>query len=383
MTQRTRYKSGFLVASVLVYEMVFWTLLGALWYAVTRFLPTLDFHYPKFAWLLVLLPVYSLLFIRSVFRKNKAIRRMAETPLVPHIFGEISSVRLLIKFVLIRTALAFIFIALIDPKIGSKLEEVKSEGVDIMIALDVSNSMLAEDASPDRLDRAKYCISQLINHLHGDRIGLVVFAGNAFVQMPITNDYDAAKLFLSTIDTRSATQQGTAIGNAISLCLESFDPKSKAQKLIMVLTDGENHEDDAVEAAKIAYNNHQVIVHTIGIGSVEGTLIPTFSANGSKNGFRKNANGTPVVTALNEAMLRDIAEAGNGTFTRVVNTSTGLTDILKKIDSMDKTELSKKQFTDYQHRFAWFLIPGVLLLAVEQLLAARKGKWTSKLNFIE
>jgi Ca-activated chloride channel family protein len=243
--------------------------------------------------------------------------------------------------------------------------------------------MLAEDASPNRLERAKFSISQLISNLHGDRIGLVVFAGNAFVQMPITNDYEATRLFLSTIDTRSATKQGTAVGNAINLCLESFDTRSKANKVIMVITDGENHEDDAVNAARIAAENHQVVVHTIGIGTVEGTLIPLYSAEGYKTGFRKDQDGTPVVTALNELALRDIASAGGGTFTRVVNNSTGLTDILKKIESLEKTELNKKQFSDYQHRFGWFLLPAILLLAMEQVLAARKGKWSSAINFIE
>lgn len=383
MITRTGYKMTFIIISVLMYELLFWVALGLAWYSVSRFLPTLDFQHPQWWWILIALPIYSVLFIYALSRKNRAIKRMADLQLTPHLFQQISSVRILIKYLLTRTALALLVFAIIDPKIGSKLEEVKSKGIDIMIAVDVSKSMLAEDAPPNRLERAKYCISQLIGNLHGDRIGLVVFAGNAFVQMPITNDYDAARLFLSTLDTRSATVQGTAIGNAISLCLESFDKKSKAKKVIMIISDGENHEDNAIEAARIASENHDVTVHTIGIGSQDGTLIPTFSPEGMKTGFKKDENGTPVVTALNESMMRDIASAGKGTFTRVVNTSNGLSDIVKSIESMEKTEINKKQFSDYQHRFGWFLLPAILLLAMEQLLAARRGKWTSVLNFIE
>ncbi|MDZ4822003.1 MAG: VWA domain-containing protein [Flavobacteriales bacterium] len=380
---RDRYKLWLVFTAVIALEVFFWAIVAVTYFIVVPRTPTLDFHNANHWWLLLLLPVCTILYAVNVVRKNIAIGRFAQSNLVPFVFPQLSTVRSILKFILFRIGMACIVIALIGPMFGSKLEEVKSKGIDIMLALDVSNSMLAEDVEPNRLAHSKLAIEQLLSKLRGDRIGLVVFAGNAFVQMPITNDYDAARLFLENIDTKSVTMQGTAIGNAIRLCVESFDTKSPAQKVIVVITDGENHEDDAIDAAKTALVNHKILVHTIGVGTPDGTLIPLFNEEGKQTRYRVDENGNSVVTRLNEDALKEIAEAGSGTFTRMAGSLTALAKVVKKLDSIEKSELDKKEFADYEQRYGIFLAAGILLLVLEQILAERKGTWTSTLNFLE
>lgn len=381
--QRTRYKFLFVFTMVSVVELLFWGAVAFTWIVLAPKLPTLGFHSPQWWWMLFVLPACSVIYVLNIWWKNKNIAKFAESSLVPFVFPKISTLRSVLKFLMLRLALGCVVVALIAPKFGSKLQEVKSKGIDLMIALDVSNSMLAEDVEPNRLSRSKLAIEQLLSKLHGDRVGLVVFAGNAFVQMPITNDYDAARLFLENIDTKSVTVQGTAIGNAIRLCAESFDPKSPAQKAIVVITDGENHEDDAVTSARNYFDSEKIQVHTIGVGTAEGTLIPLFNAEGTRTGFRHDDAGHAVVTRLNEDALREIAVAGNGTFTRMTSSVAALSDVVKKLQSIEKAELEKKEFADYEQRYGFFLAIAIVLLALEQMIAERKGTWTSTLNFAE
>ena len=273
-------------------------------------------------------------------------------------------------------------IGLANPQIGSKMEEVKREGVDLMIAVDLSNSMLSEDLQPNRLLRAKQAISRLIDRLEGDRIGLVVFAGEAYVQLPITTDYSAAKLFLSTINTNIISTQGTAIGKAILLSLKSFDFENAQSKAIIIITDGENHEDDATEIAEQAAEKG-VFVHTIGMGSIDGGPIPIKNRYDQLQGYRKDKQGNTVITKLNESMLQDIAQSGGGSYIRANNTQSGLDALFKEINKMEKKEIGSKIFTDYKDRFQIFIGFALLLLVIDLFILERKNKWSNKINLFE
>ena len=278
-----------------------------------------------------LLPVFVILYTMMRRWKRKALLRFGDASVIRRLFPDVSITRPGIKFVLLLLSLSFFITALCGPLIGSKLEEVKRKGVDIMIALDVSNSMKAEDIKPNRLERSKQAISRLIDKLQGDRIGLVVFAGEAYTQLPITTDYGAAKLFLSTVDPEIVPRQGTAIGEAIEVASSAFSDSSSKNSTIILITDGENHEDDAVDAAKKAWEKG-IRIYTIGMGSVEGAPIPIFS-NGQRVGYRQDNNGQAVVTKLDPAALQEISEAGHGRFVRATNSDDGLEMILKEINS--------------------------------------------------
>jgi Ca-activated chloride channel family protein len=290
--------------------------------------------------------------------------------------------KLRLKFFLFCLSIIFIIIGLANPQIGSKMEEVKREGVDLMIAIDLSNSMLAEDLQPNRLMRAKQSISRLIDRLDGDRIGLVVFAGDAYVQLPITTDYSAAKLFLSTINTNIVPTQGTAIGKAIELSINSFDVSNDQNKAIIIITDGENHEDDAIQKAKEA-EDMGIFVHTIGMGSAEGGPIPIKNRYGTITSYQKDKSGNTVITKLNEEMLKEIAANGGGSYIRANSTQSGLDALFKEINKMEKKEIGSKVFTDYKDRFQWFLGIALLLLIIESLLRNTKNKWSNKINLFE
>ena len=287
----------------------------------------------------------------------------------------------IVKFTLYFFAIIFLFLGLANLQFGTKLEEVKREGVDLMIALDVSNSMLAEDLSPNRLERSKRAIYQLIEKLHNDRLGIIVFAGDAYVQLPITTDYSSAKLFLETIGTDIVPTQGTSIGSAINLAMESFDFENGTSKSIIVITDGENHEDDANTAAKEAVSE-DVRVHTIGMGSEKGGPIPIYK-NGAQIDFRKDNTGNTVVTKLNENMLKEIAASGNGSYVRANNANAGLNIIMDEIDKMEKKEFGSKSFKDYEDRFQLFLIIALILIVIEYFISNRRSNKLDGVNLFE
>ena len=251
-----------------------------------------------------------------------------------------------------------------------------------MIAIALSNTMLAEDLQPNRLMRAKQSISKLIDRLDGDRIGLIVFAGDAYVQLPITTDYSAAKLFLSTINTSIVPTQGTAIGKAIELSIKSFDLNNDQNKAIIVITDGENHEDNAIEKAKEA-QELGIFVHSIGMGSAEGGPIPIKNRYGSITSYQKDREGNTIITTLNEEMLKEIAQSGGGSYIRANSTQSGLNALFKEINKMEKKEIGSKVFTDYKDRFQWFIGLAIILLIIETLMKGRKNKWSSKINLFE
>jgi Ca-activated chloride channel family protein len=260
------------------------------------------------------------------------------------------------------------------------MEEVKREGVDLMIAIDLSNSMLAEDIKPNRLERAKQAISKLIDNLKGDRIGLIVFAGEAYVQLPITTDYSAAKLFLSTINTNIVPTQGTEIGKAINLGLESFEIENGQNKAIIIITDGENHDEQAIENAEKA-NELGVFIHCLGMGLKKGGPIPIYNQYGIRTSYRKDKEGNTVVSKLNENLLSQIANAGNGTYVRANNSKSGLSKLFIEINKMEKKEIGTKIFTDYKDRFQIFISLALLLLILDLIILLRRNKWNNPINF--
>jgi Ca-activated chloride channel family protein len=323
------------------------------------------------------LPLLAVVFFILYFKaKSKLNKNFHHKLLNEFIMPSFSSTKFIVRFLLYLLALLFLFIAAADPQEGSKLEEVKRSGIDLVICLDVSNSMLAEDLSPNRLIAAKRAISRLIDNLKGDRIGLVVFAGQAYTQLPITTDYAAAKMFLETINTDIVPTQGTAIGAAINQAISDFPENSKNKKAIIVLTDGENHEDDAIDVATKAAENG-IVVHTIGLGSITGTPIPLY-INGYKSGFKKDKEGNVVVTKLNEELLQQIAAAGKGVYARATNAGVGLDLVFNEINKLEKNDYENKIFTSYENRFQYFVAPALFILLLEIVLSNKKSDWLKK-----
>lgn len=325
-----------------------------------------------------IIPLIILFYWMTKQWRKRAIQKYGDAAVVVRLLPDVSSTKRTWKFVLFTVALTFLIASMINPQIGTKKEEIKRKGADIMICLDVSNSMNAEDLYPTRLERSKQALSKLIDNLKGDRIGLIVFGGQAYVQLPITTDYAAAKLFLESINTGMVPTQGTAIGSAIDKAVESFGKDEGKNKAIVVLTDGENHEDDAIRAAESALEKN-ISVHTIGVGSENGSPIPIFR-NSIKEGFKKDKDGNTVITKLNEQMLKEIAGAGNGIYVRATNSDLGLKNILSAIDELDKADIESVRYSEYEDQFIWFAATAIFLLVIDVLLSERKSKWYNKLN---
>lgn len=358
---------------LLIVELVFWGIIFISWVLLRDLLPGFRFQNPQWLWVLTLIPLFILWFFFNQALKNRGLNRFAEPRLRMALIPNFSSGKGFLRFILMHLALAFFIIGLANPQMGSKIAEGKQEGIDIMIALDVSNSMMAEDLKPSRLLRAKMAIEKLVNRLGGDRVGIIVFAGNAYVQLPITTDYSAAKLFLNSIDNTIVPQQGTAIGSAIDLAMESFNFEDESSKTIIVITDGENHEDDAILAAKNAHEKG-VIVSTIGMGSAQGAPIPEYR-NGRQVDFKKNRQGETVITKLNEKMLKDIAQEGTGLFIRASQQDVGLNALLDHLNQMQKKEFGTVIYSEYESRFQYYIGLGLLLVFIELLLFDKKQKW--------
>ena len=253
---------------------------------------------------------------------------------------------------------------------------MKRKGAEIIIALDVSNSMMAQDFAPNRLENAKRAIARLVDQLGNDRIGLIVFAGDAYIQLPITSDYVSAKLFLNSINTGIVPRQGTAIGKAITTAIRSFSLQSEKSRALIIISDGENHEDNPLEATQLAVKEG-IKIYAIGIGSPQGSPIPL-----KDGGLMKDRQGNMVVTRLDEAVLEDIAKAGNGIYVRATTTNLGLGDIVSDIRKLDKQELSSVIYEDFNEQYHYFFLIAMLLLAAEMLLLERKGRWGNMFDFL-
>lgn len=339
------------------------------------------FAYPIFLWLLVFLPVFGLLFWARMNWKRKAIKRFGEHALMQRLMPDMSFNRVRLKFFLMAAAFLMLVLGLSDPQIGSRYEEVKRQGVDLVIALDVSNSMMAQDIRPSRLERAKQAILRLLDRLEDDRIAVVIFAGEAHLQLPFTNDYAAARLFVSGVSSDNIGVQGTAIGAAIEMSVQALPKSSLRNRAIIVISDGENHEDDAQEAARQARDKN-IFVHTIGIGSEQGAPIPVIEESG-QNGYLRSESGDPVISAMNPAMLADVAREGGGKYVQASNSDVGLEGLFDQISTMQKAELGTRNFTEYEDRFQYFLALALVFLLLDLLLPDRRSAFSRRLNLFQ
>ncbi len=334
----------------------------------------------EYLWGLLLIPLLTLFFAWSRIARRRALKKFGRREMLEQLMPFSSRTRPVVKFIVLMLALAFIITGLARPQFGSKLKTVKREGVELIIALDVSNSMMAEDIQPNRLERAKRAISRLIDRLEDDKIGLIVFAGDAYTQLPITADYNSAKLFLNSVNTQIVPKQGTAIGAAIDLAHRSFTPGDKANKAIIVITDGENHEDDAIASAKAALEDG-IIVHTIGMGLPSGSPIPVLR-NGQTD-YMKDRDGNVVITKLNEQMLEQISAAGSGIYIRANNAQVGLNTLFDEINKMEKQEMESRTYSEYDDQFQFFFAIGLFLLLLEFVILERKNKYLKNIHLFK
>jgi Ca-activated chloride channel family protein len=330
----------------------------------------------EYLYLLLLIPA-ALLLAWWVWRMRKhAAGRFATPSIIQRLAPAASEFKRPVKFGLLLLAVAFLVLALANPQIGTRLQEVKQEGVDIFIALDLSLSMKAEDIKPNRLEKAKLEIRNLIEKLGGDRIGLVVFAGDAYTQFPLTTDYSAANLFLDVLDVDAIALPGTAIGTAIERATESFDYKEQTSKVIVIITDGENTEGEVFDAAEAAAAKG-ILLYTVGMGSPTGAPIPVYNASGRQTDFKRDRMGNVVVSKLDEASLEKIALLGKGKYFRGTTSQDELDAIYRDVNALQKREFGVKQFTDFEDRFQFFLAPVLVLLILELLLSENKTPWLS------
>jgi Ca-activated chloride channel homolog len=322
--------------------------------------------------LLGLIPL-TLLFVWYHFWRKRAYQKLGELNLIEQLAPERSKRKHIIKFVLLFIAFVFLIIGIANPQIGTKYEKVKRSGVDVMIALDVSKSMLAEDIKPNRLERSKQFISRLIDKLQNDRIGLIVFAGNAYLQMPITIDYSAAKLFLRNINTDMVPTQGTAITEAIQLSVKSFNQDEKKHKVLIIISDGEDHQGDAVAAAEEA-SKEGIVVHALCVGSPKGAPIPSYR-NGVQADYKRDESGNIVLSKLNETALQQIAVKGDGKYFRLASGTQEIDAVIAEISAMEKKDFEERVFTDYENQFQYFLAVALLFITLEFFLSEKKTLW--------
>ena len=342
----------------------------------------LRFEHPEYLYWLLVIPVLIAIYIFIRIVNKRQFKKFADNKFIEFLIPLASRARSNTKFILFILVITLGIFAVANLQTGSKMEEVKREGIDMFFCIDISNSMNAEDIAPNRLERSKQAINNIINQLRGDRIGIIVFAGNSYVQLPITTDYAAAKLFLSTINTSLIPSQGTEIGSAINLAIKSFG-NSENSKAIIVISDGEDHENgDAVKAAQEAAKLG-VKIYTIGMGLEDGAPIPLYNQYGKRTGYKKDREGNNVITKLDDNMLRQIAEIGDGIYRRASNSNVGLDEIIDEINKAEKTEIDSKIFTDYEDQFQWFLGAAIILLIMEILISSGKKEWESKFNFFE
>lgn len=327
----------------------------------------INFAQSQYLLLLLLIPFFFLIQALVLKMRRRRLRRFGDEMLVRQLMPSYTVSKLWVRLSLFSIGFFFFVIGLSRPQIGAKLKEHETKGAEIMIVLDVSNSMLAEDYSPNRLDRAKLAISRLVDKLRDDRVGLIVFAGSSFVQLPITTDYVSAKMFLGSISNESVPVQGTAIGEAINTAMRSFSAQSEKSRAIIVITDGENHEDDPVAAAKQAAEMG-ARVFAIGVGSPEGKPIPM---NGE---LLKDKDGEIVVTRLDEKVLQDVAAAGNGVYVRAGNSEFGLNPIIEDIRKMDDERYNSIVFEEYDEQFMYFLAIALFFFVLEMFVGDRRSR---------
>ncbi len=322
-----------------------------------------------------------MVYILSHFNRKRRIATFGNIEIIKQLMPGVSFRRGWIKFSIALLVTAIVIFGIAGPQFGSRLTEVNRKGIELIIALDVSNSMMAQDIRPNRLERAKMAITQLVDRLTNDRIGLIVFAGDAYVQLPVTSDYVSAKMFLSSISPGIVPKQGTAIGAAINLAASSFSPQEKTKKVLIIISDGENHEDNPVDMASVAAQKG-IVIHTIGIGSPQGAPVPVASARGNSD-FLKDKDGQVVVTRLDEEALSKIAVAGGGKYVRATNTQLGLMPLFDDINRMERAEFKEKVYADFDDQFQYLFALALIVIIIDFFILERKNRWLERINLFE
>jgi Ca-activated chloride channel family protein len=331
-----------------------------------------------YLYFLIVIPIMAMLFLYIQFWKRKKQREFGDLDLIKKLSPEKSVFKPVLKVILVLLGLVFLIIGLVNPKIGTKMETVKREGIDIIFAIDVSKSMLAEDVAPNRLEKSKQLVSQIINNLGNDRIGIIAYSGNAFPVLPITTDYGVAKMFLQSMNPGMISAQGTSIDQAINLAVTFVDKKDKTNKLLIIITDGEDHSDSAQDAAEEAKKVGLKIM-TIGVGTEKGGTIP-LKRNGVVESFQRDQEGEVVITKRNAEVLKTIAKSANGGYVDGNSTKAVLDYVKNALDNIQKTEFESTQMADYKSQFQWFLGFGFFVLFLDIFLLERKTKWVKKMN---
>ncbi|MDD4150411.1 MAG: VWA domain-containing protein [Bacteroidales bacterium] len=336
------------------------------------------FQEPQYLWLIAITAIVVLLFLLAEYVRRKRIKKIGDHDLVNLLIPETSILRRIWKIVLVCIAIASMSVALARPQFGSKLDDVTRQGVEIIVALDVSNSMLAQDIKPNRLENSRKFIERIVSKLENDKLGLIVFAGEAFVQMPITDDVRSARLFLSTIDTEMMPVQGTAIGKAIELAAKSFTKDEDISKIILLITDGENHEDNAVEIAK-TLKEKNIIVYTVGMGLPNGAPIPKKRGGG----FMKDRDGNVVMSVLDEQTLITIADETNGVYVRAGNSADASDKIIAEIGKLQKGEVLKQNYSEYADQFQYLALLALILLFADIIISEKKNSVLNRINLFK
>jgi len=329
-------------------------------------------------WLLLIIPVIVVFFLVLQLWKRHAQKRFINKKTLKKLSPNRSLFKSVLKLAVLCLAFACLTLALVNPKIGTKLETIKRQGVDIVFAVDVSKSMLAEDIAPNRLEKSKQLVTQIINNLASDRVGIIAYAGKAFPQLPITTDYASAKMFLQSMNTEMLSSQGTAIDEAINLAKTYYDDEEQTNRVLIIISDGEDHNSIAANVAEEA-SDEGIKIFTIGVGRTKGAPIP-IKRNGIVLNYKKDNRGETVITKLNEETLIDIAEEANGQYINGNNTSEVVESIREILNRMDKKEFEAKQFAEYKDQFQWFVAFGILLLCMDIFLLERKTEWLNRLN---
>ncbi len=337
------------------------------------------FEHKEYLWgLLILLPLI-LLWILAAIQKKRKLKSAGDIELLNKLFKDKFLPFERWKNLLVLLSIALLILSLANLQFGASMEKVKREGVDLVIALDVSNSMLAEDVVPNRLEKTKQLIYRLIDNLSNDRIGLIIFAGRAYVQMPLTIDYAAAKMFISNVSPSLVPTQGTAIGEAIQMAEQLFEQGEKKYKTLVIFSDGENHEGNAIEEARNS-RKKGTIIHTIGVGTVKGAPIPVYRGNRIID-YRRDKNDQIILTRMNENMLQQIALEGGGKYFRLSSSENTIKELVKQIERQEKKEIDTRVVTDYNSKYQIFLGLALFFLCLEFILPLKKVSWLDWLNF--
>jgi len=339
------------------------------------------FENQDYFYLFAAIPLLLLVFWFSYYRRKSRLGKLGQWEMISRMIPMYSYRRPWLKLVLFLLAFSSMVMAAINPQLGYKTEEAKSTGVDVIIALDVSRSMLAEDIRPNRMDRAKMAVSRLIDQLDRDRVGVVIFAGSAVTQVPLTSDRESAKMLLRTVNTESVQVQGTAIGSALERSIASFSDNSQGSRVIVLISDGENHQDDPLPVVARA-KEMGITIHTVGVGSSQGAPIPVYK-NWQLTGFLRDSQGNTVISRFDEQMLMEIAAQGGGIFSTGSGPDLGLNRIIEQIRNMEQQEYETTRFSEYESRFHYFVALALIFLVLEMLIFERKNRWLNKIKLFD